>query len=110
LPSRRGAPPSRGGNFTVFDSGETPTHRAFALTLGGALCDTADHAGHPKLTPKPSTASNRLTPQEIDELRESARRMGEKMRSWLAARKKQTEAKQASLNAVAFRPLLGFIS
>jgi hypothetical protein len=36
--------------------------------------------------------------------------MGETMRSWLAARKKQAEAKEGSLNAAAFRPSLGFIS
>jgi hypothetical protein len=39
---------------------------------------------------------NRLTPQEIDELRESARRM-EEMRSILAARKKQAEAESRTV-------------
>jgi hypothetical protein len=48
---------------------------------------------HPKPTAEPSTASNRLTPQEIDELRASAHRMDAEMCSWLAARKKQAEAK-----------------
>jgi hypothetical protein len=44
----------------------------------------------PKPTAEPPTAPNRLTPQGIGELRESARRMIEKMRmrSILAARKK----------------------
>jgi hypothetical protein len=46
---------------------------------------------HPKPTAQPPTAPNRLTPQEIDDLRESARQMGEKMRSILAVRKKQAE-------------------
>jgi hypothetical protein len=47
---------------------------------------------HPKPTAEPPTAPDRLTPQEIDALREHARQMGEEMRSWLAARKKQAEA------------------
>jgi hypothetical protein len=47
---------------------------------------------HPKQTAEPSTESNRLTPQEIDALRASAHSMGKKMRSWLAARKKQAES------------------
>jgi hypothetical protein len=46
----------------------------------------------PKATAEPPAESNRLTPQEIDELRESARRMGEKMRAILD-KKKQAEAK-----------------
>ena len=47
---------------------------------------------HSKLTTEPTTASNRLTPQEIDELRESARQMGAKMQAILA-KEKQAEAK-----------------
>jgi hypothetical protein len=46
----------------------------------------------PKPTAEPSTASNRLTPQEIDELRESAHRMDAEMQAILAAWKKQAEA------------------
>jgi hypothetical protein len=46
---------------------------------------------HPKQTAEPSTTSNRLTPQEIDELRESAHRMDAKMRAILA-KEKQAEA------------------
>jgi hypothetical protein len=41
---------------------------------------------HSKQPAEPSTESNRLTPQEIDELRASARRMGEKMHAIWAAR------------------------
>jgi hypothetical protein len=47
---------------------------------------------HPKLTTEPTTASNRLTPQEIDALRQSARWMGEEMQATLA-KEKQAEAK-----------------
>lgn len=47
---------------------------------------------HPKLTAEPTTASNRLTPQEIVELRESVHRWGAELRAILAARKKQAEA------------------
>jgi hypothetical protein len=47
---------------------------------------------HPKPTPEPSTASNRLTPQEIDALRESAHRMDAKMQAVLD-KEKQAEAK-----------------
>ena len=48
---------------------------------------------HPKPTAEPPTAPNRLTPQEIVELRENARQMDEEIRSKLAARKKQAGAK-----------------
>jgi hypothetical protein len=47
---------------------------------------------HPKPTAEPSTASNRLTPQEVVELRENVHRRGSEMRAILAARKKQAEA------------------
>ena len=47
---------------------------------------------HPKLTTEPSTTPTRLTPQEIDELRESVHRMDAEMRAILGARKKQAEA------------------
>jgi DNA-binding transcriptional regulator YiaG len=48
---------------------------------------------HPKLTTEPTTASNRLTPQEIDALREGAHRMDAEMQAILDARKRQAEAK-----------------
>jgi hypothetical protein len=44
---------------------------------------------HSKPTVPPSTESNRLTPEEIDELRESVHRRDAEMRAILAARKKQ---------------------
>jgi len=47
---------------------------------------------HPKQIAEPSTASNRLTPQEIDELRESVHRMDAEMQAILA-QKKQAVAK-----------------
>jgi hypothetical protein len=46
----------------------------------------------PKPTAEPPTAPNRLTPQEMDELREHARQMGEEMQAILDARTKQAEA------------------
>jgi hypothetical protein len=36
--------------------------------LAGAVCDKADHVETPEPTAEPTTASNRLTPQEIEEL------------------------------------------
>jgi hypothetical protein len=48
---------------------------------------------HPKPTVPPSTESNRLTPQEIDELRESVHRRNAEMRAILDARRKQAEKK-----------------
>jgi hypothetical protein len=50
---------------------------------------------HPKPTAEPSTASNRLTPQEIDALRESAHRMDAEMRAILAVRKNRSERRSA---------------
>ena len=41
---------------------------------------------HPKQTAEPSTESNRLTPQEIVELRASVHRMDAEMQAILAAR------------------------
>jgi len=43
---------------------------------------------HPKPTAEPPTAPNRLTPQEIDALREDARRTGAKVRAILAKEKR----------------------
>jgi hypothetical protein len=51
---------------------------------------------HPKTIAEPSTASNRLTPQEIVALRESAHRMDAEMQAILDARKKQAEANRFS--------------
>jgi hypothetical protein len=47
---------------------------------------------HPKQTAEPSTAPTRLTPQEIDALRQSVHRMDAEMRAILA-QKKQAVAK-----------------
>jgi hypothetical protein len=46
---------------------------------------------HSKQTAEPTTASNRLTPNEIVELRERVHRRGAEMRAWLAARKQKAE-------------------
>jgi hypothetical protein len=42
----------------------------------------------PKSTADPTTAPNRLTPEEIDALREHARRMGAEIRAKRTERKK----------------------
>jgi hypothetical protein len=88
IPARQGAPARGRGSLTSRLA--FPLTRCRALALGGALCDKWTMPKHPKPTAEPSTASDRLTPQEIDRLRESARRMGEKMRSILA-KEKQAE-------------------
>ena len=77
------------GDADYREAGQRFPTRCRPLVLGRALCDTVAMLKHPKQTAEPSTASNRLTPQEIDDLRESVRRRGAEMRAWLAARKKQ---------------------
>ena len=70
-----------------------PTHGQAPCRLGARSAILLPMPKHPKPTAEPPTAPNRLTPQEIDELREHTRQMDEEIRSKLAARKKQAEAK-----------------
>jgi hypothetical protein len=72
IPAAR-SPPSRGVIFTVFDSAETAdAWRVRSGAWRGRSAILLTMSKHPKPTAEPPTAPNRLTPQEIDELRENA--------------------------------------